>query len=62
MRNNGYPADQLDNINPQPTNHVWFETTGTALPTGTFSDEQRRPSQSLNNSAQASQVKGRLDW
>ena len=39
----GYHADQLDNINPQPTNYVWFESTGTALPTGTFSGEQRRP-------------------
>jgi hypothetical protein len=39
----GYHADQLNNINPQPSNYVWYVTTGTALPTGTYSGEARRP-------------------
>jgi hypothetical protein len=40
----GWHADQLDNINPsQPSNYVWYMTTGLALPTGTFSGEARRP-------------------
>ena len=32
----GYHADQLDNINPQPSNYVWYVTTGTALPPERF--------------------------
>jgi hypothetical protein len=39
----GWHADQLDNINPQPSNYVWYVLTGTALPSGTFSGEARRP-------------------
>jgi len=40
----GWHADQLDNINPsQPSNYVWYVTTDSPLPTGTFSGEARRP-------------------
>jgi hypothetical protein len=39
----GWHADQLNNINPQPSNYVWYMLTGQQLPTGTFSGEARRP-------------------
>ncbi len=39
----GWHADQLDNINPQPANYVWYILTGLPLPSGTFSGEARRP-------------------
>jgi hypothetical protein len=40
----GWNADQLDNINPnQPSNYVWYMTTDSPLPTGTYSGEARRP-------------------
>jgi hypothetical protein len=39
----GVNADQLFNINPQPTDYIWFLTTGRVLPTGEFSGVLRRP-------------------
>jgi hypothetical protein len=39
----GVNSDQLFNINPQPTDYIWFLTTGRALPTGEFSSVLRRP-------------------
>jgi len=39
----GWNADQLDNINPQPNNYVWYVAHGVPLPTGTYSGEARRP-------------------
>jgi hypothetical protein len=39
----GVNADQLFNINPQPSDYIWYLTTGRATPTGEFSGVLRRP-------------------
>jgi hypothetical protein len=39
----GLHTDQLTEINPTQTDYVWYSTTGTALPAGTFSGVARRP-------------------
>jgi len=39
----GIHADQLNNINPTVTDYVWYLTTGTTLPTGTYANVARRP-------------------
>jgi len=41
--NHGANLEQYWNINPQPSAYVWYETTGTALPTGTYSSVLTRP-------------------
>ncbi|MDZ4796526.1 MAG: TonB-dependent receptor [Bryobacteraceae bacterium] len=39
----GVNADQLFNINPQPSDYIWYLTTGRVLPTGEYSGVLRRP-------------------
>ncbi len=39
----GVNADQLYNINSQPTDYIWYLTTNRALPGGEFSSVLRRP-------------------
>jgi Carboxypeptidase regulatory-like domain len=37
VANHGYNLEQLWNTNTAPSNYIWYMTTGTALPTGTYS-------------------------
>ena len=39
----GSNLDQLDNINPQPTDYIYYSTTKAPVPTGTLSSVARRP-------------------
>jgi hypothetical protein len=39
----GFDLDQLNDINPQATDYVWYTTTLSATPTGTLSNVARRP-------------------
>lgn len=39
----GVNADQLNEINPAPTNYVWYSTTGQPLTTGAFASVANRP-------------------
>lgn len=38
----GVNSDQLFEINPQPTDYIWFKQTGLPLPVGTFANVARR--------------------